>query len=134
MDGQLHVDRPQIAILDFGSQYSHLIARRVREINVFCELYSCLVKGEVLRKNQVVGIILSGGPNSVYEKDSPHVDADVWAYIEEQSIPVMGICYGLQVGREGGREGGRVEGERRKAASREGGREGGRDEGSRGTW
>ncbi|KAM3568736.1 hypothetical protein VYU27_009144 [Nannochloropsis oceanica] len=96
MDGQLHVDRPQIAILDFGSQYSHLIARRVREINVFCELYSCLVKGEVLRKNQVVGIILSGGPNSVYEKDSPHVDADVWAYIEEQSIPVMGICYGLQ--------------------------------------
>jgi len=66
MDGQLHVDRPQIAILDFGSQYSHLIARRVRELHVFCELYSCLVKGEVLRKNQVVGIILSGGPNSVY--------------------------------------------------------------------
>ncbi|TFJ82237.1 hypothetical protein NSK_006357 [Nannochloropsis salina CCMP1776] len=66
MDGQLHVDRPQIAILDFGSQYSHLIARRVRELHVFCELYSCLVKGEVLRKNQVIGIILSGGPNSVY--------------------------------------------------------------------
>lgn len=70
MDGQLHVDRPQIAILDFGSQYSHLIARRVRELHVFCELYSCLVKGEVLRKNQVIGIILSGGPNSVYAVSS----------------------------------------------------------------
>lgn len=67
MDGQLHSTRPQIAILDFGSQYSHLIARRVRELNVFCELYSCLVKGEVIRGNNVVGVILSGGPNSVYE-------------------------------------------------------------------
>lgn len=67
MSAQLHSTRPQIAILDFGSQYSHLIARRVRELNVFCELYSCLVKGEVLRKNNVIGIILSGGPNSVYE-------------------------------------------------------------------
>lgn len=67
LSAQLHSTRQQIAILDFGSQYSHLIARRVRELNVFCELYSCLVKGEVLRKNHVVGIILSGGPSSVYE-------------------------------------------------------------------
>lgn len=95
-DGQLHSDRKQIAILDFGSQYSHLIARRVRELNVFCELYSCLVKGEVLRKNHVVGVILSGGPNSVYEPESPHVDADVWKMIEENDLPVLGICYGMQ--------------------------------------
>lgn len=130
MSAQLHSTRPQIAILDFGSQYSHLIARRVRELNVFCELYSCLVKGEVLRKNNVIGIILSGGPNSVYEvsqspprafpaaslsgffrnlnpsfygvpptrvqEGAPHVDADVWAMISEQSLPVLGICYGMQ--------------------------------------
>jgi len=95
-DGQLHSDRKQIAILDFGSQYSHLIARRVRELNVFCELYSCLVKGEILRKNHVVGVILSGGPSSVYEPDSPHVDADVWKMIEENDLPVLGICYGMQ--------------------------------------
>ena len=115
MDGQLHVDRPQIAILDFGSQYSHLIARRVRELNVFCELYSCLVKGEVLRKNQVVGIILSGGPNSVYEER-------------------------MEGGREGGREGGSTPAWSRRirwwasssrggpcmSYEREGGREGGR--------
>jgi len=67
LSAQLHSTRAQIAILDFGSQYSHLIARRVRELNVFCELYSCLVKGSQLKENNVVGIIFSGGPNSVYE-------------------------------------------------------------------
>eukprot|EP01040_Poterioochromonas_malhamensis_P023164 gene23164-28319_t len=61
---QLQSQRPQIAILDFGSQYSHLIARRVRELNVFCELYSCLVNAETLARNKVVGVILSGGPAS----------------------------------------------------------------------
>lgn len=77
LSAQLHSTRPQVAILDFGSQYSHLIARRVRELNVFCELYSCLVKGEVLRENNVVAIILSGGPNSVYEVRGLHTDACV---------------------------------------------------------
>ena len=60
-------ERKQIAILDFGSQYSHLIARRLRELNIFCELYSCLVKVDELEKHNVIGIILSGGPSSVYD-------------------------------------------------------------------
>ena len=63
--------RPHLA--PAGSQYSHLIARRIREANVFCELYSCLVDIETLNKANVVGIILSGGPSSVYEEGSPHV-------------------------------------------------------------
>ena len=61
------------ASLSPGSQYSHLIARRIREANVFCELYSCLVDLETLNGANVVGIILSGGPSSVYEEGSPHV-------------------------------------------------------------
>ena len=93
---QLHSSRKQIAILDFGSQYSHLIARRVRELHVFCELFSCLVDATVLSSNNVVGIILSGGPSSVYEEDSPHVHPSVWKLIKENKIPVLGICYGMQ--------------------------------------
>jgi GMP synthase (glutamine-hydrolysing) len=93
---QLSSTRTQIAILDFGSQYSHLIARRVRELNVFCELYSCEVKAEVLAANSIAGVILSGGPASVYDPASPHVQADVWALIEQRKLPVLGICYGMQ--------------------------------------
>ncbi|KAL3936429.1 MAG: hypothetical protein SGARI_002561, partial [Bacillariaceae sp.] len=88
--------RPQVAILDFGSQYSHLIARRVRELHVYCELYSCLVSAEELGKHELVAIILSGGPSSVYDKDAPHVSAGVWKLIQERQIPVLGICYGMQ--------------------------------------
>jgi GMP synthase (glutamine-hydrolysing) len=93
---QLHEKRKQIAILDFGSQYSHLIARRIRESNIFCELYSYQVEASVLRQNLVIGIILSGGPASVYDPDSPHVGEDVWKLIDELKIPVLGICYGMQ--------------------------------------
>jgi len=89
-------ERAQIAILDFGSQYSHLIARRVRQLNVFCELYSCLVDASVLGKNNIVGVILSGGPSSVYDEGSPHVSDSVWKLIEERQLPVLGICYGMQ--------------------------------------
>ncbi|KAJ0400782.1 hypothetical protein P43SY_004877 [Pythium insidiosum] len=89
-------NREQIAILDFGSQYSHLIARRVRELHVFCELYSCLVEPEELKKHKLKGIIFSGGPNSVFDEGSPHVHPGVWKLIEEQKLPVLGICYGLQ--------------------------------------
>jgi GMP synthase (glutamine-hydrolysing) len=88
--------RPQIAILDFGSQFSHLIARRVRELHVFCELYSCKVKLQQLLTRNIVGIILSGGPSSVYDQDAPHLDQDVWTWVENNKIPLLGICYGMQ--------------------------------------
>lgn len=92
---------PQVAILDFGSQYSHLIARRVRELHIYCELHSCLVTAEELvgpshNNRDVTAIILSGGPSSVYDEGAPHVSPTVWKLIEERKIPVLGICYGMQ--------------------------------------
>jgi GMP synthase (glutamine-hydrolysing) len=87
---------PQVAILDFGSQYSHLIARRVRELHVYCELYSCLVSAEELGQHEIIAIVLSGGPSSVYDEGSPHVSEAVWKLIKERNIPVLGICYGMQ--------------------------------------
>ncbi len=88
--------RPQIAILDFGSQYSHLIARRVRELNIYCELYSCQVPAEELGKHKLTAVILSGGPSSVYDEGAPHVSEGVWKLIAESNLPVLGICYGMQ--------------------------------------
>jgi GMP synthase (glutamine-hydrolysing) len=80
-----------ILILDFGSQYTHLIARRIREFGVYSELFACTTKiSEIPFKP--IGVILSGGPYSVYEKGSPHVDPAVW----DLNVPVLGICYGLQ--------------------------------------
>ncbi len=82
-----------IAILDFGSQYTQLIARRVRETNVYCELYPWDASpGDVL-KLQPRGFILSGGPSSVYAPDAPRLPA----YVLEQGVPVLGICYGMQL-------------------------------------
>lgn len=86
----------QIAILDFGSQYSHLIARRVREMNCYCELNSCEVSVADLKKKNLAGIILSGGPFSVYEDGAPHVAEGFWDYVEAAGLPVLGICYGMQ--------------------------------------
>ncbi|KAJ3415158.1 GMP synthase (glutamine-hydrolyzing) [Chytridiales sp. JEL 0842] len=80
-----------ILILDFGSQFSHLIARRVRELGVYCELLACTVKMTDV-KFKPKGVILSGGPYSVYDEGSPHMDSAVW----DLGVPVLGICYGLQ--------------------------------------
>ncbi|KAI8620034.1 class I glutamine amidotransferase-like protein, partial [Chytriomyces sp. MP71] len=80
-----------ILILDFGSQFSHLIARRIRELGIYCELLACNIKLSEL-KFKPKGIILSGGPYSVYEEGSPHVDPTLW----DLKVPVLGICYGLQ--------------------------------------
>ena len=63
---------------------------------MFCELYSCLSTVQIFQSNNIVGVILSGGPNSVYDETSPHVDADVWTFIQERKLPVLGICYGMQ--------------------------------------
>eukprot|EP00741_Cyanophora_paradoxa_P000151 tig00000057_g146.t1 len=81
-----------VLILDFGSQYTHLIARRVRELNVFCELVACNVPVETIKAKKPKAIILSGGPSSVYEKDAPHAPAELW----ELDLPMLGICYGMQ--------------------------------------
>ncbi|MDA0596807.1 MAG: glutamine-hydrolyzing GMP synthase [Chloroflexi bacterium] len=82
-----------IVILDFGSQYSRLIARRVREANTYCELVPHDAGPEILEDQDVVGIILSGGPNSVYEDDAPM--APTWVY--DAGVPILGICYGMQL-------------------------------------
>ena len=88
--------RPQVAILDFGSQYSHLIARRVRELHVYCELYSCQVPASELEQHEIKAVILSGGPSSVYDDGAPHVSKETWELIQKKNIPVLGICYGMQ--------------------------------------
>jgi len=82
-----------VLVLDFGAQYSQLIARRVRESKVYCEIlpYSATV-AQILQKNPK-GIILSGGPASVYAKGAPHVSQEVF----ELGIPILGICYGMQL-------------------------------------
>jgi GMP synthase (glutamine-hydrolysing) len=86
------IEPETVIIMDFGSQYSHLIARRVREANVFCEIVPHSAKGAVLDGKHVVGIILSGGPNSVYEDDAPLTPG--WVF--EAGVPILGICYGMQ--------------------------------------
>ncbi|MBW2426858.1 MAG: glutamine-hydrolyzing GMP synthase [Deltaproteobacteria bacterium] len=83
----------RILILDFGAQYSQLIARRVRESHVYCELHPADVSMEVIREFQPTGIILSGGPSSVLDDDAPDLDPGVL----ELGVPILGICYGLQL-------------------------------------
>lgn len=82
-----------IAILDFGSQYSQLIARRIRELNVFSELLHFSISAEELKRLNPRGIILSGGPNSVYDKGAPTCDPEIW----KLGLPVLGVCYGMQL-------------------------------------
>ncbi|KAI0671840.1 GMP synthase [Trametes maxima] len=88
---EIHDQFDTILILDFGSQYSHLITRRCRELNVYAELMPCTQKIKDLNFKPK-GVILSGSPYSVYDKDAPHVDPDVF----DLGVPVLGICYGLQ--------------------------------------
>ena len=85
--------RQTIAILDFGSQYGQLIARRVRENNVFSMVYPPDVSLDELRNDGVTGIILSGGPASVYAKDAPVCDKKIF----DLGVPILGICYGMQI-------------------------------------
>jgi GMP synthase (glutamine-hydrolysing) len=81
-----------IVILDFGSQYSHIIARRVRELGIYCELHPCTVSIHKIKELEPKGIILSGGPYSVYEEQAPHAPQGIW----DLGLPMLGICYGLQ--------------------------------------
>src|SRR4249919_2 len=86
-------DNDYVAILDFGSQYTQLIARRTREASVYCEILTPDVAPETLKKHRLKGIILSGGPASVYQRKAPTCDPKIF----ELGVPVLGICYGLQL-------------------------------------
>ena len=88
------MSRQTIAILDFGSQYGQLIARRVREHNVYSRICRADVKAAELAALPVKGLILSGGPASVYEKNAPKCDPKIF----DLGIPILGICYGMQLG------------------------------------
>ncbi|MFQ7700087.1 MAG: glutamine-hydrolyzing GMP synthase [Christensenellaceae bacterium] len=83
----------KVLVLDFGGQYNQLIARRVRDLNVYCDLKPCDMTMEEIRDYDPIGIIFTGGPNSVYEQSSPHIPAEIFSL----GIPVLGICYGCQL-------------------------------------
>ena len=85
--------RQKVLVLDFGGQYNQLIARRVRDLGVYCELKNSDMTVEEIRAFDPIGIIFTGGPNSVYEANSPCVDKGVF----DLGIPVLGICYGCQL-------------------------------------
>ncbi len=85
--------RELVIVIDFGGQYNQLIARRVRESNVYCEIYSYKVDIEKIKSMHPKGIILTGGPNSCYEEDSPTYSKELF----ELGIPVLGLCYGAQL-------------------------------------
>ncbi|MDY7096236.1 MAG: glutamine-hydrolyzing GMP synthase [Acidobacteriota bacterium] len=82
-----------VLILDFGSQYTQLIARRVRENRVYCEIEPFDLSVEEIRRRAPIGVILSGGPDSVYGEDAPRVSEELF----ELGVPVLGICYGMQL-------------------------------------
>ena len=82
-----------VAVLDFGSQYTQIIARRIRECQVFSKIYHFSTPAEKLRADGVIGIILSGGPSSVFSKGAPIPDPKIF----EIGVPVLGICYGIQL-------------------------------------
>jgi GMP synthase (glutamine-hydrolysing) len=92
-DGRSGTGRSTIAILDYGSQYTQLIARRVRESRVYCEIFPHDVTADELTRKNVVGVILSGGPASVYDKDAPSIEKAIL----DGRFPVLGICYGMHL-------------------------------------
>ncbi len=87
------MDEEKVIVIDFGGQYNQLVARRVRECNVYCEIYSYKTEIEQIKKMNPKGIILTGGPNSCFEADSPTCGRELF----ELGIPVLGLCYGAQL-------------------------------------
>ena len=83
----------KVLILDFGGQYNQLIARRVRENNVYCEVHPYDMSLDAIRAYDPIGIIFTGGPQSVYAEGSPHADLGVYTL----GVPILGICYGCQL-------------------------------------
>ncbi|HES1589135.1 TPA: glutamine-hydrolyzing GMP synthase, partial [Streptococcus pyogenes] len=86
-------DVQKIIVLDYGSQYNQLIARRIREFGVFSELKSHKITAQELHEINPIGIVLSGGPNSVYADNAFGIDPEIF----ELGIPILGICYGMQL-------------------------------------
>ena len=82
-----------VLVIDFGAQYSEVIARRVRECNVYCEVLPWSTPMAVIKSKNPSAIILSGGPSSVYLENSPRVDKSIF----DLNIPILGICYGMQL-------------------------------------
>ena len=87
------MNREKIIVIDFGGQYNQLVARRVRECNVYCEIYSYRTDIEKIKEMNPKGIILTGGPNSVYEEGAATCSKELF----ELGIPVLGLCYGAQL-------------------------------------
>ncbi len=87
------MEQEKVIVIDFGGQYNQLVARRVRECNVYCEIYSYKTDIEKIKEMNPKGIILTGGPNSCYEADSPTYTKELF----ELGIPVLGLCYGAQL-------------------------------------
>src|SRR5512136_2526161 len=89
----MDIHSEKILVLDFGSQYTQLIARRLRELGVYCEIHPCTMPAPAMRAFAPRGVVLSGGPASVLAEGSPRADRAVF----ELGVPVLGICYGLQL-------------------------------------
>lgn len=87
------MDQEKVIVVDFGGQYNQLVARRVRECNVYCEIYSYRTDIEQIKEMNPKGIILTGGPNSCFEADSPSCSKELF----ELGIPILGLCYGAQL-------------------------------------
>ncbi len=86
-----------ILVLDFGSQLAHLIARRIRDLGVYSEILPYNTTKSKIQDINPIGIVLSGGPSSVYEENAPHPNQDFWEYVEEEKIPLLGLCYGHHI-------------------------------------
>ena len=90
--GGRHGNKEFVIVVDFGGQYNQLIARRVRENHVYCEVYPYNKALDKIKELKPQGIIFTGGPNSVYEENSPKIEKEIF----ELGIPVLGMCYGMQ--------------------------------------
>ena len=87
------MNQEKVIVIDFGGQYNQLVARRVRECNVYCEIYSYKTDLSKIKEMNPKGIILTGGPNSVYEEGAATCSKELF----EMGIPVLGLCYGAQL-------------------------------------
>ena len=89
----MEIKKQSVLVMDFGGQYTQLIARRVRECNVYCEIKSYKTTAQEIKDGKYMGVIFTGGPNSAYDANGPKCDPEIFSL----GIPVLGICYGAQL-------------------------------------